>query len=109
MIISFKNQALRRQCLEEAEATRSLGRVLAKKLRSRLADLDAAESVSALVAGRPHPLKHDRVGQFALELDRMKRLVFEPAEAPPPLAADGSVDWSQVRSVRIVYIGDYHD
>lgn len=109
MIISFKNQALRRQCLEEAEATRSLGRVLAKKLRSRLADLDAAESVSALVVGRPHSLKHAQEGQLALDLNSMQHLVFEPVEVPPPLAADGSVDWSQVRSVRIVYIGDYHD
>lgn len=36
-------------------------------------------------------------------------MVFRPTEDPPPLTADGATDWSQVTSITIVFIGDYHD
>ena len=71
-----------------------------------------------LVAGRPHPLKGDseallrsadRAGQFAVDLEGAKRLVFEPANDPIPCNEDGSIDWSKVTHVCIVFIGDYHD
>ena len=47
--------------------------------------------------------------KFALDLDGGKRLVFEPANDPVPLNEDGSIDWSKVTFVCIVFIGDYHD
>ena len=62
-----------------------------------------------LVAGRPHPLKGDRAGQVALDLQGAKRLVFKPADDPIPYKDDGSIDWSKVTHVCIVFIGDYHD
>lgn len=37
------------------------------------------------------------------------RLVFDSADSPIPLNEDFSINWPQVRRVRIVYIGDYHD
>jgi len=69
----------------------------------------AAADVSNLVAGHPHPLRGQRAGQFSVRLDGGRRLVFEPGHPPPPVRKDGSIAWEQVRSVRIVYIGDYHD
>ena len=69
----------------------------------------AAANVADLVAGRPHPLKGDRAGQFALDLDRGSRLVFEPAHEPVPIRDDQSIAWDQVTAIRIVFIGDYHD
>ena len=86
-----------------------MGKVCARKLRSRLADLQAAESVRDLVAGRPHPLKGDRAGEFALDLEGAKRLVFKPANDPIPYKEDGSIDWLKVSSIYIVFVGDYHD
>jgi toxin HigB-1 len=65
--------------------------------------------VQELVAGRPHPLKGDRAGQFALDLDGGKRLVFEPANEPIPYKQDGSIDGAIVTHICIVFIGDYHD
>lgn len=109
MEITFKENKLRKLCEVQKEAQKKLGAKCARKLRSRLADLIAAETVTELVAGRPHPLKGDRAGEFALDLEGGKRLVFESANNPVPLKEDSSIDWSKVTSIRIVFIGNYHD
>lgn len=109
MEITFKDKKLRKLCEVQKEAQKKLGAKCARKLRSRLADLIAVEVVTELVSGRPHPLKGDRAGEFALDLDGGKRLVFESANDPVPLNEDDSIDWSRVTSIRIVFIGDYHD
>lgn len=109
MEITFKDKKLRKLCEVQKEAQKKLGAKCARKLRSRLSDLMAAESVTELISGRPHPLKGDRAGEFALDLDGGKRLVFESVNDPVPLNEDDSIDWSKVTSIRIVFIGDYHD
>ncbi|MFV8753182.1 type II toxin-antitoxin system RelE/ParE family toxin [Nannocystaceae bacterium ST9] len=108
MDILFKTDDLRLLCSSEHEAKRRLGAPSARKLRARLEDLAAAVRVTDLIAGRPHPLKGDRLGEFALDLHGGCRLVFEPAIEPIP-TKDGVTDWSQVMSVRMTFIGDYHD
>jgi len=109
MEIGFRDDKLRDLCEKERVARKKLGDACARKLRSRLADLDAARVVTDLVAGRPHPLKVDRAGQFALDLAGGIRLVFAPANDPVPQTQDGSTNWSEVNAVRIEFIGDYHD
>lgn len=109
MEVSFKDDKLRELCETERTALRKLGADCARKLRSRLADLRAAADVMKLPAGRPHPLKGDRAGQFATDLAGGVRLVFEPANDPTPKTEDGGIDWVSVTKVRIVFIGDYHD
>ena len=88
---------------------RELGKAGARKLRARLDDLGAAGNVTELIAGRPHPLRGDRHGRFALDLDGGRRLVFEPTAQPPPDHPHGGIDWRSVDDVTIVFIGDYHD
>lgn len=109
MDIAFRDKKTRELCEQQATASRKLGTACARKLRSRLADLQAAERVTDLVAGRPHPLQGVRAGQFALDLEGGRRLVFEPDQQPLPRRDDGSVDWFRITSIRIIYIGDYHD
>lgn len=109
MLISFLSTDLERLCSNESVAKRKLGNPGAKKLRARLADLEAAACVAHLVAGRPHSLKGDRDGQFSVDLHGGFRLVFGPASDPVPTNTDGAIDWSQVVSIQIVFIGDYHD
>jgi proteic killer suppression protein len=65
--------------------------------------------VTDLVAGRPHPLVGDRVGQFAVDLDGACRLVFQPTLEPHPVAPSGGIAWQLVVSITIIYIGNYHD
>ncbi len=109
MEIRFKDKQLRDLCEKRAVAVKRLGDISARKLQTRLADIAAASRVSDLMAGNPHPLKGDRLGQFALDLAGGWRLVFAPANEPIPRRDDASVDWSAVSIVCIEYIGDYHD
>jgi len=107
--IDIPDDALRALCEQQRLAIRKLGAPCARKLRSRLADLLAAAHARELVAGHPHPLTGDRQGQFALSLRGGVRLVFEPDHKPVPMLPDGSIDWTGVTRIRIVFIGDYHD
>lgn len=109
MEITFADGKLQDLCEQPKVAQRKLGQPCARKLRARLADLTAAEVVKDLVAGRPHPLVRDRLGQYALDLEGAKRIVFEADDEPIPVREDGKVDWSKVTKVRIVFVGDYHD
>lgn len=109
MEIDFKDKKIRELCEKQDMAERKLGSACARKLRSRLADLLAVEIVSDLMAGHPHPLTGNRAGQFGVNLEGGKRLVFEPSDQIVPRDEDGSIAWSRVTKVCIVYIGDYHD
>lgn len=92
MEIHFKDKKIRQLCEQQSMAERQLGAVCARKLRSRLGDLEAVKRVSDLIFGNPHPLKGDRAGQFALDLAGGWRLVFSPANQPRPTLANGNTD-----------------
>lgn len=109
MRIAYNNKDLEQLCLSDRLQKKQLGQAGARKLRARLADLMAVVRVTDLVAGQPHPLTGTRADQFALGLDGGRRLVFEADHHPPPRKDDGSLDWSQVTAVSILFIGDYHD
>ena len=108
MDILFKTDELETLCSQEKVAKISLGTKGFKKLRTRLADLMAAENMAAIVFGRPHQLKGDYAGCMALDLDRGRRLVLEAANDPIPQKDDGGINWNKVDTIRIVFIGDYH-
>lgn len=88
---------------------RAHGEPAARKLRARLEDLASAADVTELPAGRPHPLRGDRAGQYAVTVHRGLRLVFEPTVKPPPESDHGGIDWKAVDDVTVVAIEDYHD
>lgn len=109
MEIEFSSPNIQALCEQQRLMVKQLGQNCARKLRTRLADLCAASNVAALAAGRPHPLKGSRAGEFAVDLEGGKRLVFEAADIPVPKREDDSIAWDLVTKVRIVFIGDYHD
>ncbi len=108
MEISFAGSKLESICKQHKFAVREVGASSARKLQLRLAEFFAAESVKELVAGRPHPLVHDRLGEFAVDLHGGHRLIFKSTKQPPPMLPDGGIDWSSVTQVTIIEIGDYH-
>src|SRR3990172_3048075 len=108
MKIEFSTPTLKALCEEERLMVRSLGKAGAKKLKSRLADLVAASTLAEIVAGRPHPLKGDRLGEFALDLRGGYRLILVPID-PMPKTKDDAIDWYRVNQIRIMSIEDYHD
>jgi proteic killer suppression protein len=83
----------------------------AKKLRQRLAELQAAttlEDMRSLPAARCHELTGDRKGQLAVDLVHPRRLIFEPDQMPSPTKKDSGLDWSRVTEIIIAEIVDYH-
>ncbi len=106
MTICFANKEIRKICETSKEADRRLGKPCADKLRRRLADLEAAQTVRDLVAGRPHPLSD---GSLSIVLQGGFRLVFEADLDPIPQLTSGGIDWAKVDRIIITYIGDYHD
>ncbi|MBD2663826.1 putative killer suppression protein HigA [Richelia sinica FACHB-800] len=109
MEITFANSKLQDLCEQPKLAQRKLGAKCAKKLQTQLTFISVVSCVTELEIGHPHPLKGDRAGEFAVNLEGGKRLVFKPDNDPIPLTEDGSIDWSKVIAVCIVFIGDYHD
>jgi proteic killer suppression protein len=108
--LEFATSRLQKLCSSEPELRRKLGVGAAKKAAAHLASLRAAGCLDdfRLLPGRCHELDADRSGQLALDLPDGKRLVFEPVAAPPPEKPDGGLDWTAVRSVRVIEIADYH-
>jgi proteic killer suppression protein len=109
MDIEYANKHLRKLCEQNRFAVQELGVNCAKKLQTRIADLQSANDVLELPAGKPHPLQRDRKGQYAISLPDGKRIIFVPANNPTPMIDDKNIDWSRVTKIRIIEIGDYHD
>ncbi len=68
MEIRYKDSKIRALCETQAVSEKKLGAISARKLKLRLLALEAVTRVTELVAGNPHPLKGNRLGQFALDL-----------------------------------------
>lgn len=109
MEITFQTAKIEKLCKDPTYATRRLGKNNAIKLQRRLDDILAAEKVSDIVAGKPHPLGRDRRGQLSISLVGGTRLVIKPNHDPIPRKSDGSIDWAAVTAATVCYIGDYHD
>jgi toxin HigB-1 len=110
--ITFADNRIRKLCSGQNTGIRKLGSQCARKLRARLADLQAAANLEDLRgvpgAGRLHELSGDRRGFLAIDLSHPYRLLLRPTEDPPPFKKDGGLDWSQVTAVTITSIVDYH-
>jgi plasmid maintenance system killer protein len=62
-----------------------------------------------LTAGRPHPLRYGRTGQYSLTISGALRLIFKCGNNPVPKKDDNTIDWNQVTDVIIISIEDYHE
>ena len=93
------------------QVTKVHGPENAKKLRRRLDDLDAAQSMEDLLGlpGHWEELKNDRAGQFSARLHGGLRLIVKPQKQPPPSKPDGGLNWPAIDSIYIVEMVDYHD
>lgn len=111
MKVTFRTSKLQRVCNEEKAGVRELGSVCGSKLRQRLAELAAAdtlEDLSHLPPMRCHELVN-RNGVFSVDLQHPFRLLFRAADDPPPRRADGGIDRAAVTAILITDIEDTHD
>ena len=108
MKFEYRDSKIEKLCTDPRHAKRELGEAGAKRLARRMDDLEAATVVTDLPAGNPHPLKGNRLGQFAMDVTGAQRLIFVPAMDPVPKKAN-AIDWAAVNKVMINGIEDYHD
>jgi proteic killer suppression protein len=111
MEIVFGSRKLERAGNFEREGVRMWGAENARKVRQRLTELAAADSLAVVakyLPARLHPLKGNRTGQFAVDVRHPFRLIFEPHHDPVPLKADGGVDLERITRIRVLAVEDYH-
>lgn len=117
MEISFISKKLEKEFNEGTRLVKVHGPRRAKKIRIRLAELQAAITLYDFWPpkrglSRCHELAvGDRKGKFHLtvDLDHPYRLLFIPANDPIPTHADGGLDWSKVTAVTILGVEDTHE
>lgn len=84
----------------------------AKKIRQRMDDLRAAETLAELrtLPGRCHELHGELKSVFSLDLDHPYRLLFRPVgEAEGISREDGGLDWTKITAVEILGVVDTHE
>jgi hypothetical protein len=102
--ISFHTERLKDVCIDSALADQTLGAAAAEALRNRLDDIRAADSVYDLLAGQPAAGVHNGVECYRVSLVNGARLVFVPSHNVSRINAQGAVDWTRVRRVRIMAV-----
>ena len=98
MDITYKTRKLESICTDARAAEKPYGREMSGIIHQRIDEIAAADNVEMMIQfhiGRCHPLKHDRKGQYALDLVHPYRLVFEK-------------HGSSIQIAHILEIVDYH-
>jgi plasmid maintenance system killer protein len=114
MDITFKTKKLEKAFNESRQLEATHGPKRAKKIRIRMQELRAATSLNDFwppksPPGRCHELTEGKQqGQLTVDLDHPYRLIFVPDHDPIPLLADGGLDWSRVKVIKILGVEDTH-
>jgi proteic killer suppression protein len=111
MEITFKTKKLKKICNEYKLSEKKFGSEQAKKLRLRLDELRAADSledISHLPPPRCHELSDNMKGKFSVDLKQPYRLIFEPNEERLPLKDDGGINKERIRKIKILSVEDTH-
>lgn len=93
-----------------AKLSQAYGPDLAKSIRRRLDELDAAISLDEMrtLPGRCEELTGDRAGKLSVRISANYRLIFQPNHIPVPARADGGLDWTLVTAIEVIEVVDYH-
>lgn len=88
------------------------GPELSRHIQRRLDQLEASESLGAFARNMPGARCHEYVGRgegvYSVNLTGNYRLLFRPAEDPPPKKPDGGIDIEQVTAIVIIDVCDPH-
>jgi proteic killer suppression protein len=100
MEIVYANNAIRKRCQRAAG-----------KLRQRLDDIRAAESMAVLqtLPGQYHPLSANRAGEWSCHLEEPYRLVFRPIEDPAGTSTAVDRDRDRATAVSLIEVVNYHE
>ncbi|MFC6295936.1 type II toxin-antitoxin system RelE/ParE family toxin [Lactiplantibacillus daoliensis] len=86
---------------------KNFGRDRAKRIQTRLDEFDAATSLQQIPSDPPprcHRLHNNLEGKFAVDVSKNFRIIFEGYDKNDQL----SVEKSEIVTVQIIQIEDYH-
>jgi proteic killer suppression protein len=109
--VTFRSGKIQRRCSSYDEMVKTWGVEVARRLTSRLDQLQAAENLTELTTlpqVRCHELTNDRDEQISVDLAQPYRLILEVANDPVPRAPDGGLDWDRIAEVMVIEIADTH-
>lgn len=98
MEVEYQNSTIEKVCTKAYFAEKKYGRVTAEKIHLRIDQIRAADSVEEMIQnhiGRCHPLHNNREGQYAVDLDQPRRLIFTKRG-------------NDIQIVNIIEVVDYH-
>lgn len=98
--LAFKTKRLRRLCENRHAAELALPPEVAAHLRDRLADVDAAERASDLIAGSPR----EAGGLLVLDLGSGYTLAMQANHNSVPKKGS-TIDWRRVTRLQLISIG----
>lgn len=91
-------------CENEEFAQNTLGSELAKKLKTRLADVMASNCVMDIPTGSPRQIVLENQLAFLVNIWPPHHLIFLSVHQHKPLNALGQLDWHQVSRIKIINI-----
>jgi plasmid maintenance system killer protein len=109
--ITYASNKFAKAANAKAVGVRTWGDKRAAKIRQRLAELAAAdtlEDVNRLPPPRCHQLKQNLDELFAVDISANERLVFKIDHDPLPRRDDGGIDLKKVTAINVLRIEDYH-
>ena len=111
MNILFVYNKFRKECCKTKLLKQRWGEQ-AEPIRQRLdefRDAETLEDIATIPAANCHELSGKSKGCLSVNLKFPYRLKFEPADNPIPKKPDGGLDWSQIRTVRILRVENTHE
>ena len=111
MRVVYRTRTLEKACNRQKDGDRLWGRQIAGKVRLRVTQIRAADTLAdlrQLPGARFHQLRDNRAGQYAMDLTENWRIIVEPWNELRSEIIDGDVNEKDVRTVRIRDVEDYH-
>src|SRR5438045_1182786 len=102
--LAFADPEVRELCERRAVAESVLGAPATRRLRARLADIQAATNIVEVTAGWPQRV--DGTDQLVFILHPPYQLLVEPDIVPIPRTKSGEVNWLKITRIRVVQVGE---
>ena len=111
MEITFQSNKLQKIFSSPSSLLQKYGIDRGKAIMRRISFIRSAQNLAEIPSEPPtrrHQLLGKRSGQFALDISKNYRLIFEPNHKPLLKKKDGGLDLTRITSIKILQVEDYH-
>ena len=109
MVVSFDTSEIRLICERQEKAEEHLGQIAALKLRNRLSDIDACETIFEIPVGKPAKVRVRNEIGYQFDLGSGFCLVISSNHNDPIRDLSNDIDWNHVYRVKIIHVGRQYE